>query len=302
MENYGISVSSAGQDALLQRQRDRSYDSKFSTLKIYIRKYISITTNGSGAGSGGIVHNLGYCPTFYVWRKATASFSFLDASSYTNAFHPVPGTYTPWTTFHHTTVCYSDRNRLRVEIQGANNTTYNFLCYIFVDQGEFNQKNGIQTLSDYGLKTTLKNNDVQTTREQKVGFSSEYDTLQYFPGMITDYGTINLPAIGADFFDQNPQEGTYIDFMHTLGYPPFFLAFAEESGTSDRYSLPFGSLPILGGDGTNFALTGWADKQRIRITFYRKAAYPGPPFSGNFDASGNIGIRLFVFTENLGLQ
>lgn len=297
MENHGLSISSVGQDALQQRLRDRSYDARFSAPKIYMRRYVTITTNGAGAGSGGFVHNLGYAPTPYVWRKATASFSFLDATSYTNTFHPVPGTYSPWISFHHTTNVYTDSNRLRIEIQAAASTSYTFLCFLLVNEAEVNQLAGIPTTNSYGLKTSLKNNDADLAREQKIGFSSEYQTLQYYPGMVTDYGTISLPAINGDFFDQNPQEGTYIDFMHTLRYPPFFLAYAQESGSQDRMSLPFGNI-INNGDGTNFALTGWCDRSRIRITFYREADYSNV----TYPASGNIGIRLFVFTEDLALQ
>lgn len=297
MTDHGILISSDGYSALDQRDRDKSYTSKFSTLKILQRKAFSITTNGSGVGGGGVVHNLGYAPTFYTWRKATSTFSFLDATSYSNTFAPVPGTYSPWIPFHHTTSAYSDMNRVRVDIQGANNTRYDFLNYVFADQAEINQKRGVQTDFSYGMKAVQRGNNIDTATEHNVAFSSEYDTLQYLPGMIANYGDISLPALASDFGDQTPSEGTYVDFIHNLGYPPFFLAYSKDKSANETYNLPIEFTNEFGGRNV---LTAWCDRTRIRITWYRQAKYQ-PPFSVDYPASGNIGLKVYIFTEDLSL-
>lgn len=303
MTDHGILISTQNNDALNQRDRDTVYTSKFSTLKILQKKALSITTNGSGVGSGGVVHNLGYAPTYYTWRKNTASFSFLDGTSYPNTFTPVPGTYTPWVPFHHTTSVYSDTNRVKIDIQGANTTRYDFVNYLFADQAEVNQKRGLQTDADFGMKVVQAGKNLEHATEQNVALSSEYDTLQYLPGMVANYGNISLPALAGDFADPNPQEGTYVDFIHNLNYPPFFLAYLQskgEKGDNRYYSLPLGNNILFGGDGTNEAFTGWCDRTRVRITFYKKAQF-SRFFPVSFSAEENINIKVYIFTEDLSL-
>ncbi len=301
MVNYGARISTFGNDALTQPDKKVAFSSKFSTLKILKRGHVSITTNGSGSGTKKIPHGLRYAPTFYVWRKDTASFSFLDGSSYTKTFHPAPGTSTPWIGYHATTNCYTDNTNLTITIQGANSTTYHFLYFIFIDQAEFNASLGQQTGQDYGLKISEVGESADSTVEQKVQYSSSYGSLQYYPNMVTDYGSITLPAIAGDFFDQTPREGTYIDFMHTLRYPPFFLVYSQASGETERTILPMANIGTLFGSA-DYALTAWCDETRIRVTYYRRAQYnSNPSFDTSFDAS-TVSFRILVFTENLELQ
>lgn len=301
MTNHGIRISTYGNNADKQQRIKLSYSSDFSTLKIYKRGHISITTSGSGLGTKRIPHGLRYAPAFYVWRKDTSSFSFLDGSSHTKTFHPAPGTSTPWIGYHATTNCYTDNTNLTISIQGANSTTYHFVYYIFIDQAEFNQSPGLNTTLNHGLKVSKQNENVDSVVEQKTQISSSYGILQYYPQMITDYGSITLPAIAGDYFDQTPREGTYIDFMHTLRYPPFFMVYAQETGSTERTILPMANIGNLFGSA-DYALTAWCSEERIRITFYRRAQFDtNPSFSTSFSSS-TLSFRIIIFTENLELK
>lgn len=304
MSNYGFRISSRSGDALTQLDKSVVYSSKFSTLKFFKRGYKSITTNGSGYGTGTVFHHLGYAPTYYLWRRGTASFPFLDAASYSNTFHPIPGTPSPWIPYHVNTVHFTDRSRMAIGIQGASNTTYDFLYYIFVDQGEVNQKTGLYTNNDYGMKAVKEGKDFESATEQAVAISSEYQTLKYFPEMITHNSQLSLPQLSSDFFDQTPQEGTYVDFMHGLGYPPFFLAYYESSLYSGNvYCIPETVARYSEVQTADDAITGWCDKERIRITFYRQI--PGLTLIGDQPLTAQaetLTVKLQIFTENLALQ
>jgi len=298
MSNYGIRISTNDNDALTQPDNRLVYSSKFATPKYFKKFYIAVTTNGSGAGVVKIPHGLGYAPTHYVWRKQTASLSFLDGSSYTGAFHPAPGTSNPWVSNHKTMNCYTDNTNLTIAVQAANSTTYNFIYYIFIDQAEFNNATGGDTDEDYGLKVSKAGENADTATEQKTQYSSAYGTLMFYKEMITDYGPISLPALAGDLFDQTPQAGTYVDFMHPLNYPPFFLAYAEISG--NRYLLPDG-VPTLNGS-SDYAFTGWCDKERIRISLYEKAQYSATPAARTSFTAITASLRVRIFLENLNLQ
>jgi hypothetical protein len=303
MGNHGIRISTPGNDALTQDEKRIVYSSKFSTPKIYKKGYVRITTNGSGIGTAKVPHGLGYAPTFYVFRKATASYSFLDGSSYTQAFHPCPGTATPWIPYHQTSDAYTDATNLTIYIQGANSTSYDFVYFIFIDQAEANQKAGLDTLANYGMKISKEGNDPTTSSEQKTAFNSQDGTLKYYQGQISDYGSLTLPALAGDYFDTEPEEGTYVDFLHPLGYPPFFLAFMEDPSNNERYSVPDIYLGNLYGNA-NYALTAWCDKSRIRITLWKKAHYntASPGVSENSWSADSINLKVYIFTEDLNLQ
>lgn len=301
MGNYGALFSTQGNDALLQPDNRRPYSTKFSTLKIYKKGYIAVTTNGSGVGTGKVLHGLGYAPTFYVWRKSTASYSFLDGSTYPAAFHPCPGTSSPWIPYHNTSDAYSDASYLNFNIQGANSTTYYFVYFIFIDQAEFNIKNGLDVDGNYGAKFSKSGNDADTAKEQQIQLSADYKTLKYHKDLITDYPAITLPSLAGSYFDQTPEEGTYVDFFHSLGYPPFFLAFAQGSGSEERVNIPDIYIGDLLGT-SDYALTGWCDKSRIRITWWRKAYYnrSSPSLSTSF-STGSFSIKLYIFSEDLNI-
>ncbi len=81
MGDYGVKASKPGNDVKTAVIAATQFSTKYSTLKIYLQGDTSFTTDGSGAGSVEITHGLGFAPAFYVFRKGTASFSFLDASS-----------------------------------------------------------------------------------------------------------------------------------------------------------------------------------------------------------------------------
>lgn len=299
MPDHGISISSYGNDALTQDEKKRVYTSKFSTPKIFRKGMSSLTTNGAGTGTKKIFHGLGYTPTFLVFNKGTATNSFLDASSYTNAFFPIPGTSNAFYAFHKNIFCYTDKEYLYFVADSLGSTqTLNFRYYIFIDQAQFNDADGLQTTDEHGIKITKNNEDVFNAEEQKVSLSSAYKTLGYYPNMVVDYPSLTLPELFGDFFDQTPQEGTYIDFFHELDYPPFFLAYAQETGTQERTILPVANQATIFGSA-DFSLASFCTRERIRIVFYRRAQYnASPSLRTTWDAT-SFDIKLYVFAEDL---
>jgi len=296
-ENFGLRIATKDASALKQADKFVSYSSKFSTPKIFKKGSVSITTDGSGDGNTKIKHGLGYAPTFYVFRKDDADFSFLDGTTYSNVFHAVPGTFTPWTSFQETSDSYTDAEDLNIIIEGANSTTYNFTYFIFIDQAEFNEAPGLSTSNDFGMKIAAPNENANTAVEQKVQLSSAYRNLKYFNNFKYDYADLNLPELSGDYFDTDPQEGTYVDFFHGLGYAPFFLAYVQESGQAERFMVPNGSYGF--GDSKS-SLSGWSNKDRVRITFYRKAFYntTAPNLSTSWSDT-TLSIRVYIFLEDL---
>jgi hypothetical protein len=304
MGNHGIKISTVGNDALTQPDNRSVYTSKFSTPKIYKKGYVTITTNGSGIGSAKIVHGFGYAPSFYVYRKSSASFSYLDASTYPGAFHPCPGTHSPWLSYHNTSDSYTDKQYLNIYIEGANNTTYSFVYFIFIDQAEANQVRGLDTAENYGLKVTQPLVNSDTAKEQQTQLSSSYGELKFFKELVVTYPSLTLPALTGDYADTSPQEGTYVDFFHRLGYAPFFLAYAEGVGTGERILLPdiYAAGSLFG--TSDYALTAWCDNSRVRVSFWRKAYYDQSnpaSLSTGFTAS-TINLKVYIFAEDLNLQ
>lgn len=299
-DDIGVFISTKGNNANEQSDKNSAFSSNFSTIKIFDKGNLTFTTNGSGIGSKRILHGLGYPPAFRVFRHGTASFSFLDGTSYTNAFFPDPGSINNWTTNHNKTACYADETFLTVYIEGAASTKYDFTYFIFIDEAKVVNRSLVIPENDLGIFVSKPGKEANSDNEYEKVYSSNERALRYFPELTTDHPAVTLPFISGDAFDQTPQEGTYVDFFHRLGYPPYFLAYAQASGSNNRLPIPVPSFAEQFGE---FELSAWCDKSRIRITFSRKA---------NFDSIGSIAntswdaqsfsFKLFIFEENLGLS
>ncbi len=305
MGNYGLRISTKGNKADTQLNNRLGYSSKFLTLKIFKKGQIKVTTNGSGVGTGKVVHGLGYAPTFYVFRQSTASFSLLDATSYQNTFSPGLGTSNTWIPYHQKSDAYTDATNLTIYIEGSNSTDYYFTYYIFIDPAQVTAKTGEEPELDYGLRIGKQGIDALQAKEHQLNLSTGYAMLRYYPEMTSDFLTLTLPAMSSDYGDHDPQEGTYVDFFHPFGYPPFFLAYAESSFSPGVLtSVPeVGSVivPIYGPTTSVYEISAWCDKSRLRITFYRKAEYNT---SLNYAVSflqETYKIRVYFFEENLSI-
>jgi hypothetical protein len=297
-QDFGIRVAAPGQDARTALDKDVHFTTKYSTLKIFKAGTLSVTTDGSGDGTVSVNHGLGYAPGFFVFRKVTASWSFLDASSYSNAFLPVGGVnYWAPDDLHHAVHAYTDSSDLIVQIKGgATSTLYEFRYYILVDLSKaFSGTGRYGFTKDFGFKVAKPGFNVLATEEYNMAFSSKYKSLQHHSvHKMTE--TLTLPAMFASQVDTFEEEGTYVDFNHNLGYPPLFLAFFECSSPSIAPTeIPYNEENSI--DATDFSVTGFADSTRVRLSFWRSSTY----FISLLDnwSSMTITLHLIMFTENL---
>lgn len=290
MGDYGIMVSEAGDNVLTQIYDTAKFSTKYSTLKIYSSGNTSFTTNGSGVGSVEISHGLNYAPAFYVFNKDSYQDTFFEATTYSNCYFPI-GVYSQFDV-------YSTNSVLHIGGTGLSaSTTYYFRYYILVDLAqEFSSTSGIATTNDYGFKVSKPGVDVLTGDEYEMAYSSKYKSLQFYKESFQSE-TLTLPGYTASIVDDDPEAGTYVDFNHGLGYPPFFLAFFHSTIMTDANQ--YQELPwyyLTGSDQLNSTIYGWADATRIRIIL-KNYAYITP---SNYPAlSETATIKLYIFTENL---
>jgi hypothetical protein len=302
MKNYGIKVAQSGDDVLSVADKGLVFSSKYNTLKIFKKGEKTITTNGSGIGSGTVAHNLGYAPTFHVFRKGTASWqrnnaASIDSSTYTNSYFPNPGTPHNWINYHASSRISSNSTNLNFYIQGANNTSYTFTYFIFFDLAEEYTDNAPVGSSNYGIKIAQPDKDVFDQKDFQLGFSSRFRPLN-FNNVKSNTITISLPAIAPSFVDQEPEEAVYAEITHGMGYPPlFFGMFKYSSGTVARetsYGSNSSSLD-LGLGGLIETIDSWCDSTRIRFSFWRKAYYEA---SDSWTAQ-TLTIKYLIFNEDL---
>jgi len=307
--SYGIKASKPGQDVKTVLDKYAQFSSKFATLKILTKGDTSITTDGSGNGSVTVAHGLNYAPAYYVFRKGTAQYTYLDASSYTNSFAPVtmvPSIWLPETSTNglSTFKAYTNDTNLVITATGASaSTTYNFRYYLFVDLGQdYSGTDGVTLNSNYGMKVSKDGIDVKTGKEYEMGYSSKYKSLQYYD---ESYKTqdLTLPDMWATMVDTDVTEGTYVDFNHGLGYQPFYLVWAENipypgitSGANTF--VPWSIWLGAGSQGGYIQTDTFCDSTKARVSFVRRSITTGTGNGPEFSSS-TITIKCIIFTENL---
>lgn len=304
--DFGARISKAGKDAQTGIDLDQVFSSKFSTLKILEQATVTITTDGSGNGSLSIPHGLNYTPAYFVFYKGIASFPFLDGSSYANSFIPLTSTSSNWITNFFD--AYTDATNLVITATGAAaSTTYTFKYFILIDLAQtFSSASGLTLQNDFGLKVSKTGFDVLTAEEYQLAYSQKYKSLQYYD---ENYYTqaLTLPELNSTFVASPQKSGTYVDFDHGLGYPPFFLAFAYNS---DLAILQNVLVPTYNGYGNLATSQGgykqieaFCDATKVRVSFYQESSCTGLNGDGNGPvfASSTVTIKCFVFTEDLTL-
>ncbi len=309
-EDYGIKISVPNIQVELASDIESLFSSKFSTLKILSWGNLSLTTDGSGNGTASVNHNLGYTPAHFIFRKGTASFSFLDTNTYANAFTPVTQDQSIWmgnSVFN----VYSTTTQLVVSASAQTaNTTYTFRYYLLVDLAEsYSGASGISLQNDSGMKVSKPGQDVKSAPEYQMVYSNKYKSLQYYD---VGYKTqlLSLPEVDCTLNDTPQTAGTYLDIMHGLGYPPFFLAWADGPllgsgvGQTGNFLIPFYQ------DYGNYAagktgyrsLDGFSDANRVRISLVEQVGcnmLSGGGNGNNSLAAISATIRCVVFTEDL---
>lgn len=320
VQNVGIK---AGSNINTNTDSQLKLTSKFSSLKLYKWGDTSITTNGSGVGSVEIPHDLDYTPIVVVLRKRTAQYPFLSSTTYSNTFSRL--TFNPYFAGGELDfIYYADDEKLRIEnvntgigsggvlVAPSPSTTYHFRYMIFVDKSEsFSDHSNIALTNDYGFKVSQQDVDVLTGEEYEMAFSSKYKSLQYYENHILS-SSLTLPAQWASINSSNSriEAATYVDFNHNLGYAPYFLVFSTHPSYSLGSSLflePFryysnGYFAYKGIE----SVTGWADSQRVRVTFSRTSdasgdVSPVTPYGEEF-TSKTVQIKVVIFAESLTAQ
>jgi hypothetical protein len=310
MGDYGIKATPPGVDVSSGSGTAVNFSSKFSTLKILSSGRGTITTNGSGNGTLTIAHNLGYAPAYYVFRKGTANFSFLDASSYGSSYAPVTKTPSTWLEDNSLNSLsmfdsYTDGTNLIVTAGSATpSTNYVFKYYIFVDLAQsYSGTQGITLTGDYGMKVSKSGIDVKTAKEYELVYSNRYKSLQYYD---VSYKTANLslPIMYASPIDSDVKTGTYVDFEHGLGYPPFFLVYGYNIPFNNflgyNIFIPNGNYPglLASNTGGMRVVDAFCDATRIRVSFVERSVTTGAN-NGPYFPAGTITVKCFPFAEDL---
>lgn len=304
MGNHGIKFGLPGQNLLTAEDKNIVWSSKYNSLKVVTKGTIDITTNGSGIGSGSIAHNLGFSPTFHVFRKGTADWrrnnkSEIDNSTYANAYFPNPGNENNWLNFHATTQVNSDNTNLNFYIEAENNTTYTFTYFIFADLSVLSNNNSPFGQNNFGMKVAQPNKDAREQKDFQLGFTSKFRPLQY-NHVKSQIVTMNLPLLfPSQYSDSQPEEAVYCEVTHGLGYPPFFLGFFKDSsaGNSLAETNEANQSPLidLGLGGLIRCVDSWCDATRIRFSFWRKAYYEA---DDSWSAS-TLTVKCLIFNEDL---
>jgi hypothetical protein len=135
MGDYGIRVSPPGQNVLTATDKVVTFTSKYPTLKLYKWDTVTFTTSGDGDYTYEIAHDLGYAPAFDVFVKSTASFPFLTATTYPNAWFNIGGA-NRWFEQNEAggLYAYSDSTKLYIQAKGVfKGDTITAKYYLFVD-------------------------------------------------------------------------------------------------------------------------------------------------------------------------
>lgn len=304
--DYGLKVSKLGDDVgTATLNRDLQFTSKFSGLKLYQAGTASFTTDGFGNGSAVIDHDLGFAPAYFVWRKLTAQNTQLSGTTtYPNSYIPV-GVPSVWENITYSSKgfggyihSYTDSSSLYIIANEADSSTnYIFKYYYLVDlANEYSGTMASITTADYGFKVSKEGVDVKTAKEYELGYSSKYKALQYYD-VSTKIGTMVLPNATASIVDTDVTGGTYIDFLHGLGYAPFYMAYYQNATSSDVYEIPDYSFSRT--TGKTFELvSSFCDSTRVRLSWW-KTAYMNAYGVPTNDLGGTVYVKLMVFTENL---
>lgn len=302
MANYGIKVSGSGSDVFSVTDKQARFTSKYGGMKVHKWGDVTITLDGSGNYTHTIAHDLGYAPAVDVFVKGTASYSYVDASSYSNAWFRIGGANR---FFGQNDVgglfCYSDADNIYIQAVGVfKSSTVYARYYLYLDPvQEYTGASNVDTTGDYGIKISKDGKSI-AGKEYEMGFSSKYKSIQYYSESIKSE-TLTLPEMYASWADTDVEEATYVDFTHGLGYPPYFQAYFTPSSGILR-EIPFCQNDAFDG-GTSDVISevsAWCDSTRIRVLFYRRSGWLSDDAQVNTSHSAStITITVIPFAENL---
>jgi len=296
---HGLKAASVNEDVKTQADRYLAYTSTKPSLKILKTGDISVTTDGSGNGIESVEHGLGFAPSYFPFRKCTAQWTLLDASSYADSFVPDPGVANQWGgSYHHYLHMYTDRDNVYIQAKGAQpSTQYDFHYVLFLDPAESYDVSGISIPGNIGFKASRYGDDVKDTATHKLAWLSLCKSLQYYDVSYKET-TLTLPLMYASPIDTSVEEGVYVDINHGLGYPPLFMPFFKSNlygDTTETLSAPHAGLNSTT-DAMNYGISAFCDDTRIRLSFWRKSDWG---VSLEYWFQETVTLKCYVFTEDL---
>lgn len=302
MANAGIKI---GNNLNTDTDLDLKFTTKYSSLKLYRWEDVEFTTDGSGNGSVTVPHDLGYTPIVQVWGKHTASFSFLSATTYPNAYSLL-GSHNSYRPYGNGISYYADADEVVIQAVAIGgfgggvtpSTLYQFRLLLWVDLSEdFAGESTIDLPNDWGFKVSESGVNVFAGQEYQMHYSSKYRGVQYYPNHLLE-SSLTLPEMWASTVDDYVQEATYVDFNHSLGYPPLFAVFSD-LGDSSIYEMPFTEIEPVGLTYEGLSeVSAWCDSSRVRVLFHRESELQSGTAGAIYPAK-TINIYVVIFAESL---
>lgn len=303
MGDYGVAI---GSNLNTNTDLQLKYTTKYPTLKLYKWLDAEFTTDGSAIGSISVPHDLGYTPIVQVWGKHTSQFSFLSATTYSDAYSLLDSvnSYRPYSAG---IAYHADKDNVYIQtisIGGYGggalpNTTYQFRILIWVDKSEsFSGMSDISLINDYGYKSSENGINVLTGEEYEMKYSSKYRAIQYYDDHIKS-SSLTLPAMWASKYDTDVQEAVYVDFNHNLEYPPLFF-FYSDLGTSYQQECPYLEAEVVGPSYSGLVeVSAWCDSSRVRVLFHRRSICLTGETFGTIYPETTISVNVIITTDNL---
>jgi len=298
--SYGIKVSKPGYDATTASSKNLVYSSDFKTPKIYTLGDFSITTDANGNATSGVAHGLEYAPGFYVFRKGTTKANVMDGSTHANAFTPNNETFDVWWDYSQKLGCHTDTSAIYFKAtSAAGSAGYDFRYYVLLDPSEETAASG-EAGATYGLRTTQAGFDALTGKVYQSGIDSKYNTFSYHDGLVGSYNLTLPTAWASQFSDPDVEEGTYVDIIHNLSYPPFYLACVEinNQGSLELHEIPAAWFYTDVSTDFFWAVNSWCDDTRVRLSFWRRCKYYGYQFPNGFSEQ-TVTVKWIICEEPL---
>ena len=279
MSDYVFRISNKGDDVKTTAVKNLFLDADHPVLKSFKIADISMVCNASGVGSASISYDTNYKPAFYIFLKGDARDWFdKDSNTYSNCFFPI-GSLNDWYEDKNVeyisaiTDGFTDKIELSVNNVAFANKTLTFRYILCVDPANSASGASGLTANDYGLWISKKGEDVKTTEDYNMTFTSDYKTLQFHNVHKYVEQSITLPLNRASINSPDQKSGGYVDFNHNLGYQPFFIAYVELG--SVWYEMPYGlvsntldsSIPNLIGRSAS----GFCDSNKVRLFVWNRS-------------------------------
>lgn len=227
MKTYGIKVSEPGYDVNTAEDKNLSFKSDFTLLKVY--KQGNATLSGSTWNS--VSHSLSYIPQYLVFVKSSGSVYL--ATGYLGVLD-LPVALAKMSTS--TLYIY--------DTAGGGLTAF---YYIFYEPVETGTAPSIVSTNKYGLKVSKNGVNVRTANILEQSFNSEKNSLK---------------IIKDDVASSTASGSRTLNIAHNLGFIPGFMVFYEVDNSG--YWLSLRTTEDL--SGKNCLVDAYTDSTNLNIT------------------------------------